>query len=302
MLGAKSSYAPACFADGFVGADFDIATDLSRKLPEDWKLFNREFVPVWLRDHPQKTKISAGLACGALWTVAKGMREGDVLLCPDGNGSYRIGEVVSGYSYRPGGPLPHRRSVKWTGAAIARTEMSDGLRNSCGSIATVCNVTTHAEEIERLLGATAPPRVVSTDASVEDAAEFVMERHLEDFLVENWAQTELGRDYDIFEEDGERVGQQYPTDTGPMDVLAISKDRKRLLVVELKKGRATDAVVGQTLRYMGYVQEELAEPGQEVRGVIIAQDQDERLRRALGMVPTISFYRYQVSFRLIKGA
>ena len=31
------------------------------------------------------------------------------------------------------------------------------------------------------------------------------------------------------------VGRQYPNDTGPIDILAISKDKKELLVVELKK-------------------------------------------------------------------
>jgi hypothetical protein len=46
--------------------------------------------------------------------------------------------------------------------------------------------------------------------------------------------TELGKEYDIYEEDGEK-GQQYQTDTGPLDILAISKDKKRLLVVELKR-------------------------------------------------------------------
>ena len=34
---------------------------------------------------------------------------------------------------------------------------------------------------------------------------FALEKHLEDFLVRNWAQTELGRDYDVFEDDGERI-------------------------------------------------------------------------------------------------
>jgi RecB family endonuclease NucS len=72
-----------------------------------------------------------------------------------------------------------------------------------------------------------------------------LEEHLEDFLVENWAQTDFGKEYEIFEEDGEKVGQQYPTDTGLVDILAIRKDGKELLVLELKKGRASDAVVGQ---------------------------------------------------------
>ncbi len=74
-----------------------------------------------------------------------------------------------------------------------------------------------------------------------------------------------------------------------------------LLVVELKKGRASDVVVGQTLRYMGYVQEELAEANQTVKGVIIALDDDPKLRRALLVTPVIQFYRYQISFKLVKG-
>lgn len=74
-----------------------------------------------------------------------------------------------------------------------------------------------------------------------------------------------------------------------------------MLVVELKKGRARDVVVGQLLRYMGFVRDELAEPNQTVRGVVIALDEDQRLRRALAMVPEIDFYRYEVSFRLVKS-
>jgi len=85
-----------------------------------------------------------------------------------------------------------------------------------------------------------------------------------------------------------------------VDILAISKDKKRLLVVELKKGRASDVVVGQALRYMGYVQEELAEEGQSVQGAIIALEDDPRIRRALAVVPNIAFYRYQIGFRLVK--
>jgi restriction system protein len=129
---------------------------------------------------------------------------------------------------------------------------------------------------------------------------FALEKHLEDFLVQNWKQTELGKQYDIYmNEDGEEVGRQFPSDTGPIDVLAISKDRKEWLVVELKKGRASDNVVGQILRYMGYVQE-LAESGQKVKGVIIAMEDDNRIRRALSMVPNIEFYRYQVTFGFLK--
>jgi restriction system protein len=40
---------------------------------------------------------------------------------------------------------------------------------------------------------------------------------------------------------------------------------------------------------------------QTVRGVVIALEDDQRLRRALAMVPAIEFYRYEVSFKLVKG-
>lgn len=97
------------------------------------------------------------------------------------------------------------------------------------------------------------------------------------------------------------VGQQYPTDTGLIDILAISKDKKELLVVELKKGRASDNVVGQIQRYMGYVLQELAEDGQKVKGVILALEDDIRIRRALAVASNIEFYRYEVRFKLFKN-
>lgn len=99
-------------------------------------------------------------------------------------------------------------------------------------------------------------------------------------------------------EDGEIKGQQYLTDTGPIDILAISKDRSRLLVVELKRGRASEAVVGQIQRYMGFVQGELLEPGQSVEGVIIAQEDDNKIRRALSVTRNIRFMKYRVEFHL----
>lgn len=300
MLGQKSVHAEECFAGNFIGTDFGINEDLTNKLPDEWRAFNKQFIPVYLAAHPGKTKIGAGLACGALWTVSKGIQKGDMVLCPDGTGKYRVGEVSGGYTYEPGKILFHRRPVTWLNVTIDRAAMSEALRNSTGSIGTVSNITQHGDEIEKLLGGVSAPKLISTDASVEDPSSFALEEHLEDFLVKNWPNTELGKDYDIYEEDGEKA-QQYQTDTGPLDILAISKDKKRLLVVELKKGRASDAVVGQTLRYMSFVQDELAEAGQKVLGVIIAHEDDQRIRRALAMTPNITFYRYQVSFKLVKA-
>lgn len=301
MLGKGSIYAQECFAGNFIGADFEIPQDLTHKLPEEWRAFNKEFVPIFLNGHPGKSKVAAGLACGALWTIAKGIRKGDIVLCPDGESHYHVGEVIGDYYYQSGGVLPHRRQVHWFDQTIDRADMSETLKGSAGSAGTVSSLTIHSEEIERLIGRVTAPKLLSTDETVENASEFAMEKHLEDFLIQNWRQTEMGRDYEIYQEDGEIVGQQYPTDTGPIDILAIGKDRKTILVIELKKGRASDVVVGQTLRYMGYVKDELAEKDQVVKGAIIALEDDQRIRRALSAVGNIEFYRYQVSFKLVKA-
>lgn len=304
MLGRKSVHAKACFDGGFTGTHYGIDENLTGKLPETWRPFNAAYVPVFMAIHPDKSKVAAGLACGAIWTVSKMLRPGDVILSPDGTGRYRVGEIEGEYWYAEGEILPHRRTVKWHDIYIDRAAMSEPLRNSTGSIGTVSNINVHAEEIKGLIGglpAAAPPPVMTSEGLVEDPVAFGMEKHLEDFLVANWGQTELGRDWDIYADEGELVGQQYPTDTGALDILAISKDRKRLLVVELKKGRASDAVVGQILRYMGFVQEELAEEGQAVEGAVIALDDDHRIRRALAMVPSVSFFRYKVSFQLLRA-
>src|SRR5205085_6810000 len=110
-----------------------------------------------------------------------------------------------GYYYQPGETLFHRRPVKWLDITIDRQEMSEALRNSSGSIGTVSKVSKYAEELESLLGGVAPPALIASDANVEDPSVFALEAHLEEFLVKNWQQTDLGRNYDIFEDEGELI-------------------------------------------------------------------------------------------------
>lgn len=300
ILGAKSVYADVCYNDGFIGAHYNIHQDLSNELTDDWREFNAKYREVYLSIYPEKSKISAGLACGMLWTICKGIKKGDIILSPNGKGSYFVGEVVSDYYYIESEILPHRRKVNWFSVQIERSAMSEALRNSTGSVGTISNVTQYADEIQELIGVIDQHSKVAVDSQIEDATVFALEKHLEDFLVKNWKQTELGKLYDIYEEDGELVGQQYPSDTGPLDILAISKDKSTLLVVELKRGRVSDNVVGQIQRYMGYVKEELAEPHQTVKGVIIGLEDDVRIRRALAVTQNIEFYKYKISFKLYK--
>ena len=125
---------------------------------------------------------------------------------------------------------------------------------------------------------------------------FALEKHLEDFLIQNWNNTSLSNEYEIIEREGKK--SQYPTRSGPIDILAISKDKTHYLVIELKKGRASDEVVGQISRYIGYIKKELAAPNQGVKGLIIALDNDRNLEDALYGSSNISFLKYRVNFEL----
>lgn len=233
MLGKGSAYVDQCVDQGYIGADFDIHEDLTDKLPSDWRDFNKKYIPVFLDNVPGKTKVAAGLACGMLWTVCKGIQEGDVILTPTGTGMYHVGQVTGPYYYVTGTELPHRRPATWRPELISRADMSDALKRSTGSIGTVSNVTQFGNEIDSLLAGPKGPDLVAADPTVEDVSTFALEKHLEDFLVANWVGTELGKTHRIYEVDGEKVGQQYATDTGPIDILAVSHDGSELLVVEL---------------------------------------------------------------------
>jgi len=300
MLGAKSIFAAECLRDGFIGTDFGISEDLSTNLPDSWREFNKKYIPIFLKNRPEKTKIGAGLACGALWTVSKGIKRGDIVLSPDGNGNYLAGEVLGDYFYEPAGVLPHRRKISWRTQPIPRSAMSEALQNSTGSIGTVSDVTKYGQEIEALISGsgTIVPRIIASDPDIEDPSAFALEEHLEAFLVKNWEKTPLAKDFAIFEEEGEQKGQQYNTDAGIIDILAVSRDKKRILIIELKRGRVSDVVVGQVLRYMGYVREQIAESNQTVEGVIIGLEDDQKLKWAISSVPSISFYRYKIDFKL----
>lgn len=302
-LGKANRFADQALSGGYVGTSWFGDLNLQKALSDadDWKAFNREMIPVYLKNHPETKKVAAGLFCGFTFTVGKFLSHGDIVLSPIGENYYLVGEISGEYTYVPNSDIPHRRKVTWFRNRINGADFSIELKNSIGSIGTVTNLGKYATEIDRLIEGNPSSSVYINDASVEDASVFALEKHLEDFLIANWASTELSKNYDIYEAEGELIGQQFPTDTGPIDILAISKDKSELLVIELKKGRVSDVVVGQTQRYMGYVQTELAESSQKVKGLIIGLDDDLRLKRALSVTQNIDFYRYQVNFKLLKG-
>jgi len=56
MLGGKSIHADECYKGNFIGTDFLIKNDLSKDLSEDWREFNKKYIPIWMERHPEKSK------------------------------------------------------------------------------------------------------------------------------------------------------------------------------------------------------------------------------------------------------
>ncbi len=89
-----------------------------------------------------------------------------------------------------------------------------------------------------------------------------------------------------------------PSAFGPIDIMAVEHRSHSFVIIELKKGRPSDQVIGQVLRYMGWVKKNLCTDGQVVKGLVIARDADPKLSYALEMTSNIDVRYYSVSFKL----
>jgi restriction system protein len=297
-VGRQGQYLEDALAGGWIGTGWLNDHDLTGAFPEEWRKFNHKWRDVILQESGT-SPVAAGLAAANTWVVGKGIKIGDLVLVPTGQGSYRVARVTGDYIYVPGHPLAQRRPVEWLEREISRDELSEELKRPLRSAGTVVTLGS-LPELDQLLEGEPAQLVQVNDSAVENPLSFVLEQHLEDFLVSNWQHTDLGARYDIVtDENGDSIGQQFSTDIGRIDILARSKDGKELLVIELKRGRVSDVVVGQVLRYMGYVNE--LDEDSTVRGLIIGTDDDDRFRRAISMVPTLDFYKYEVTFTLKKA-
>jgi hypothetical protein len=138
---------------------------------------------------------------------------------------------------------------------------------------------------------------VLTDEAAPALVQFGMERVLEDFLAENFEK--VFPELQLYQDEESDSGRQYQTEVGRIDFLARRKRDKSLVVIELKLGKSSDAVVGQILRYMQWVKENLSEISEDkVSGIVVAAEQDDKLRYALRMIPDVDFYSYVVDFKV----
>jgi len=149
----------------------------------------------------------------------------------------------------------------------------------------------HGKWSKGYLAGVKTPEESSGESKIEEEISFGLERDLEEYISRNLEQLENG--LRLYSREGSS-GRQYPTDVGRIDLLAIDKGGN-FVVIELKAGLATDRVVGQVLGYMRYVRKNLVK-GRDVRGIIVADDFDERLKYAAAEIPKLKLKKYIVKF------
>lgn len=138
----------------------------------------------------------------------------------------------------------------------------------------------------------------SDDAAVVDVqlpeaiTSFAYEKDLQTTLCAQIS--ELFPEYRIYGEGN--VGVEYPIGGKRIDVLLEHSERKDLLIVELKSGRADFKVFGQISMYMGLVKREF--PERNVKGIVVAGAIDDSLKYACETNPDVSMKLYRMSIEL----
>ena len=99
MPGGKSAHLNDCLKGEFIGIDFDLKDELSDFINYDWEAFKKKFKPYYKNLNPEKSNIAIGLHAGSVHAVCVYLSMGDIILCPDGNGVYHIGEIASDHYF-----------------------------------------------------------------------------------------------------------------------------------------------------------------------------------------------------------
>lgn len=279
---------------------FDLANNLIsigwKELGDVSRMSRDELSEAIKHCYPDKPPQTMGLYANMIWAFYHEVNPGDVVVARRGRKILAaVGKVSKPAFYAPAKNPAHGHpnflEVSWQ--EQPREKSFPGVVFPMPTLAEL----TEADYQHLLDGSGVPPLPAAAAEGVEDTNAFVLEKYLEDFIVSNFATIFKG-ELRIYEDGDGNEGQQYATDVGPIDILAVEAKSKAFVVLELKKGRPSDQVVGQILRYMGWVKETLCTEGQAVKGLIICRDPDPKLAYALAMTNNIGVRYYSVSFKL----
>ena len=279
---------------------FDLTNNLIsigwKQLGDVSKMSRQQLSEAVASTYPDKPASTKSLFANMIWAFYHEIDPGDLVIARRGRKTLAaIGKVSQAAFYAPGRNPAHGHTnfleVSWQDQP--RDKVFPGVVFPMPTLAELSE-----EQFRNHVEGSGPELVTSEAAeATEDPNAFVLEKYLEEFIVGNFDAIFKGK-LNIYEDAEGNDGQQYATDIGPIDILAVEPKSKSFVVIELKKGRPSDKVVGQILRYMGWVKKNLCTSGQAVKGFIICRDPDPKLSYALEMTNNIDVRYYSVSFKL----
>jgi len=162
-------------------------------------------------------------------------------------------------------------------------------------------------EIKRILGLESYLQVqnllwrisgYSSETKTEEESIETQKEEIPDILEEPLREY-IARNLETIEKGLTLIQTKYRPKAGVGEIDILCKDAKnRFVVVEVKRWKDSDKVVGQILRYMGAIKEEKSS---EPRGIIILNQEDKRLNYAICIVKNIEAKYYKLNFA-ISGA
>jgi RecB family endonuclease NucS len=136
----------------------------------------------------------------------------------------------------------------------------------------------------------------SDDEDEPGTAAFAYESDLRNFLSKNLHVLQHG--LRLYEEEG-ITGVEFPAGGRFVDILALDANGA-YVVIELKVSRGYDRAVGQLRRYMGWIAKNHAQPGQAVRGIIVAREISQDLVLACSGLSDVELFEYEMSVSVKK--
>lgn len=262
------------------------------------KMSHETLVGVVASAYPDRPNATKSLFVNMLWAFYHEIAIGDVVIARRGRKVLAaIGKVIKTGFYAPGTnpdlTTPDSAHTNFLGVKWDNQPRNKIFTSIVFPMHSVYEIS-ESQYLSLIAG------VESSNVSeepVENPSEFILEKYLEEFIVSNFKTVFKGK-LKIYEDADGNNGQQYFTTIGPIDILAVEQASNSFVVIELKKGRPSDQVVGQVLRYMGWVKQNLCTDGQGVKGLIICHDPDLKLSYALTMLKDVEVRYYRVSFTL----
>ena len=212
---------------------FDLAHNIIsigwKQLGDVSAMRRQELAQAVASNYPEKPPGTKGLIANMIWAFYHEIGPGDSIIARKGRKTLAaVGKVTQSAIYSPGkNPYtdhPNILGVSWQ--ELPRDKVFPSIVFPMHTLAPVSD-----DEASKLLQDGPPSVHPEAPGEIEDRQAFELEKYLEDFIVSNF-QAIFKSDLKIYQDSEGNDGQQYDTEVGPIDILAVESKSKSFVVID----------------------------------------------------------------------